>query len=138
MKVEFSPGSAQAHMALTYRRKNWRGAGWWINGRAVDVPCDKDSFPMCDVSGHWIDDDTFQMVVGLPDHPLTDPRARDQLSKLDGLLFVNAHTYKTMLVLPRDDEHWALPGSRRDGKEILIYANRDEMAGNDIARTVDF
>jgi hypothetical protein len=134
--VDFSP--AYEHVALAYHRENWRGAGWWINGRAMDVPCDEDGFPMCDYSGRWIDEDTFQIVVGLPDHPLTDPRARDQLSELRGLFFVNARTYKTMLVLPRDDERWELLSSRRDGKKIHIYAHREEVAGNHIARTVEF
>jgi hypothetical protein len=141
--VEFSPVNTQtpahaAHIALAYHRNNWRGGGLWIDGHAIDVPCDENGFPLSDYSGHWIDDDTFQVQVGLPDHPLTNPRARDQLSELRGLFFVDARTYRTLLVLPHDDERWELPGSRRDGQQILIYANRDEMADNHVVRTVEF
>lgn len=138
VKVKFSPAPELAHMALAYRRANWRGGGLWINGRAIDVPCDDDGFPLSDYSGHWIDDDTFQVQVGLPDHPLTDWSARDQLSELRGLLFVDAKTYKTLLVLPRDDERWPLPRTKRDGKRIHIYADEDALARNCCARTVEF
>jgi hypothetical protein len=138
--VEFSPARehTQTHMALAYHRNNWRGGGLWINGRAIDVPCDDDGFPLSDFSGRWIDDDTFQVQVGLPDHPLTDWSGRDHLSELRGLLFVNAKTYKKMLVVPRDDERWPQPRTQRDKQWIHIYADESAMASNRIARTVEF
>lgn len=138
--VEFSPARerTQTHMALAYHRHPWRGGGLWINGRAIDVPCDDDGFPLSDYVGRWLDDDIFQVQIGLPDHPLTDPNARDQLSELRGLLFVNAKTYKKMLVLPRDDERWPLPRTQRDKQWIHIYADEDAKAANRIARTVEF
>jgi hypothetical protein len=138
--VEFSPARehTQTHMALAYHRQNWRGGGLWINGRAIDVPCDDNGFPLSDYSGRWIDDDTFQVQVGLPDHPLTDWSGRDQLSELRGLLFVNAKTYKKMLVVPRDDERWSLPRAQRDKQWIHIYADEGAMASHRIARTVEF
>ena len=138
--VEFSPARehSETHMALAYHRHPWRGGGLWINGRAIDVPCDEHGFPLSDYSGHWIDDDTFQVQVGLPHHPLTDWRVRDQLSELRGVFFVNAKKYNTQLVLPRDDERWTLPRTQRDKQWIHIYADPDAMAANRIARTVEF
>jgi hypothetical protein len=138
--VEFSPAREhmQIHMVLAYHRNNWRGGGIWINGRAIDVPCDDNGFPLSDYSGQWIDDDTFQVQVGFPDHPLTDWSIRDQLSELRGLLFVDAKTDKKMLVLPHDDECWSLPRTQCNGKRIHIYADEDAMTFNRIARTVEF
>lgn len=138
VKVKFSPAPALTHMALAYRGANWRGAGMWINGRAIDVPCDENGFPLGDSMGRWIDDDMFEAQIGVPDHPLTDWRVRDQLSELRGLLFVDAKTYKQMLVLPRDDERWPQPCTQRDGKQIRIYADEDAVASNRLARTVEF
>jgi len=138
--VEFSPARehTQTHMALAYHRNPWRGGGLWINGRAIDVPCDDDGFPLSDYVGRWLDDETFQVQIGLPDHPLTDLGVRAQLSELRGLLFVNAKTRKKKLVLPRDDERWPQPHAQRDKQWIHVYADEDALAANRIARTIEF
>jgi hypothetical protein len=138
VKAKFSPYPALTHSAVCYHRAHWRGTGWWINGRAIDAPCDDDGFPMCAYFGRWVDDGTFQVQVGLPDHPLSGPILHDPLGELRGLLFVNARTYKTMLVLPREDEHWERPRARRCGQQIHIYLYKHGMTDHRIVRTVEF
>ena len=135
-RVHFAPDFSHRAVTLEFIGA-WAGEQLWVDGRRVDGPADHRGVTYFE-RVRWLDSRYLTVLVGQPEHPLSDRLVNDALGSVRGIAIYDAADAKTVLVLPESTESWTEPYAARRGDVVDIHRDRASFErGEKPLRTIE-